>query len=244
MATLPIGTASAARWIFSRLGLAPFVERQMEARRRRELAQVGRPRRQRKFERNAGRLAALGHPGAAHRSWCRTGGRCSRKPLGHAERSLVGELIDVRNNWAHQKTFHLRGHRPRARQRPATAARGLGRRARRRRSTRCARRCSARCSPSRRASRPGASRSRLEGTPQAGLKPWREVVTPHPDVASGRYIEAEFAADLAQVQRGEASNEYGDPVEFFRRTYLTDGLHPPARRARSGGLPASRAAIR
>jgi hypothetical protein len=28
------------------------------------------------------------------------------------------------------------------------------------------------------------------------LKPWREVVTPHTDVASGRYQQAEFAADL------------------------------------------------
>ena len=26
------------------------------------------------------------------------------------------------------------------------------------------------------------------------------------------------------MQRGDASKEYGDPVEFFRRTYLTDGL--------------------
>ena len=31
------------------------------------------------------------------------------------------------------------------------------------------------------------------------LKPWREIVTPHPDVAAGRYRQAEFAADLAQV---------------------------------------------
>ena len=30
----------------------------------------------------------------------------------------------------------------------------------------------------------------LEGTPAAGLKPWREVVTPHPDVSSGHYQEA------------------------------------------------------
>jgi predicted AAA+ superfamily ATPase len=59
---------------------------------------------------------------------------------------------------------------------------------------------------------------------KAGLKPWREVVTPHKDVASGRYMQAEFAADLAQVHRGEGSDEYGDPIEFFRRTYLTAGL--------------------
>jgi hypothetical protein len=59
---------------------------------------------------------------------------------------------------------------------------------------------------------------------KAGLKPWREVVTPHKDVASGRYMQAEFAADLAQVYQGEGSDEYRDPVEFFRRTYLTVGL--------------------
>jgi len=57
-----------------------------------------------------------------------------------------------------------------------------------------------------------------------GLKPWREIVTPHPDVASGRYQQAEFAADLWQVYLDEGSDEYRLPTEFFRRTYLTDGL--------------------
>ena len=64
----------------------------------------------------------------------------------------------------------------------------------------------------------------VEGQPTGGLKPWRELVTPHPDVASGRYQQAEFAADLHQVWRDEAADEYGKPVEFFRRTFLTDGL--------------------
>ena len=50
------------------------------------------------------------------------------------------------------------------------------------------------------------------------------MITPHADVATGRYSEAEFAADLAQVDHGKASAEYGDPAEFFRRTFLTDGL--------------------
>ncbi|MCS6910976.1 MAG: DUF499 domain-containing protein, partial [Anaerolineales bacterium] len=58
----------------------------------------------------------------------------------------------------------------------------------------------------------------------SGLKPWREIVTPHPDVASGRYQQAEFAADLWQVHLGEGSDEYRDPREFFRRTYLTESL--------------------
>ena len=47
---------------------------------------------------------------------------------------------------------------------------------------------------------------------------------PHPDVAEGRYRAAEFAADLAQVARGEGAIEYRDPVEFFARTYVTEGM--------------------
>ena len=50
------------------------------------------------------------------------------------------------------------------------------------------------------------------------------MVTPHRDVASGRYQQAEFAADLWQVHLGEGTDEYRDPVEFFRRTYLTESL--------------------
>lgn len=56
------------------------------------------------------------------------------------------------------------------------------------------------------------------------LKPWREVVTPHPDVAEGRYHNAEFAVNLAEVVAGTADREYQDPIEFFERTYLTDGM--------------------
>lgn len=56
------------------------------------------------------------------------------------------------------------------------------------------------------------------------LGSWRDVVTPHPDVAEGRYRKAEFAADLAQVVRHTAQAEYQDPVEFFSRTYMTAGI--------------------
>jgi predicted AAA+ superfamily ATPase len=64
----------------------------------------------------------------------------------------------------------------------------------------------------------------VEGRPAGGLKPWREIITPHKDVASGKYQQAEFAADLWQVYLGEANDEYKQPVEFFRRTFITDGL--------------------
>lgn len=64
----------------------------------------------------------------------------------------------------------------------------------------------------------------IQSTNTGGLKPWREVVLPHKDVASGRYQQAEFAADLWQVHLGEGTDEYRNPVEFFRRTYLTESL--------------------
>ena len=64
----------------------------------------------------------------------------------------------------------------------------------------------------------------LAAVPRQGLRPWREVAKPHPDVAAGRYRQAEFAADLSQVARGRAEAEYQDPIEFFARTYLTGGM--------------------
>lgn len=57
-----------------------------------------------------------------------------------------------------------------------------------------------------------------------GLPAWRDVVEPHDDVARGTFELAQFAADLRQVHQGIAGPEYGDPVEFFGRTYLTRGL--------------------
>lgn len=56
------------------------------------------------------------------------------------------------------------------------------------------------------------------------LTPWREIVTPHPDIATGRYHQAEFAANLGEVIAGKADAEYQDPIEFFDRTYLTAGM--------------------
>ncbi|MCK9893897.1 Swt1 family HEPN domain-containing protein [Frankia sp. AgB32] len=58
-----------------------------------------------------------------------------------------------------------------------------------------------------------------------GLRPWREVLQPHDDVATGNFHASEFAADLYKVATGgEVDSDYADPVEFFRRTYLTEGL--------------------
>ena len=52
-----------------------------------------------------------------------------------------------------------------------------------------------------------------------------DACRPRADVLKGNIAEADFAADLAQVIRGEGgSDEYIDPVRFFANTYPTRGL--------------------
>ncbi len=78
--------------------------------------------------------------------------------------------------------------------------------------------------------------------PGSGLKPWREVVRPHDDVARGEFNASEFAADLHLVSTGEASPEYLNPLDFFSRTFLTEGLKDLLSRAlrrMSGDMNAS-----
>ncbi len=50
------------------------------------------------------------------------------------------------------------------------------------------------------------------------------MLKPHEDVATGNYSASEFAADLHSVSNGEGTEEYVNPIEFFKRTYLTSGL--------------------
>ena len=70
-----------------------------------------------------------------------------------------------------------------------------------------------------------ALKSAVDNPEAAGLKPWREVLQPHDDVATGNFAASEFAADLYKVAfGGEHDSGYANPVEFFQRTYLTDGL--------------------
>lgn len=60
----------------------------------------------------------------------------------------------------------------------------------------------------------------------SGLAPWRQVLKPRDEVATGNFQSSEFAADLYKVARDPAatSGEYSDPAQFFARTYLTEGL--------------------
>jgi predicted AAA+ superfamily ATPase len=146
-----------------------------------------------------------------------------RNTLGHSERSLVSEIRSWRNKWAHQEPFSS-----------DDAYRALDS------SGRLLTAISApqaediekakmellrvRFDEQTRGEKRKSSSTPIEGTAVSGLRPWREIITPHEDVASGRYQQAEFAADLWQVHLGGGTAEYLDPVEFFRRTYLTDSL--------------------
>lgn len=68
-------------------------------------------------------------------------------------------------------------------------------------------------------------RTKVSLDPGTAMKPWREIVTPHEDIIKGEFTASEFAADLHLVHAGQAlSKEYADPIEFFKRTYLTEGL--------------------
>ena len=60
--------------------------------------------------------------------------------------------------------------------------------------------------------------------PAGALRPWTEVAFPHTDVLENRYRQSEFAADLAAVDLGNASGDYANPEDFFRITFLTEGL--------------------
>jgi predicted AAA+ superfamily ATPase len=56
------------------------------------------------------------------------------------------------------------------------------------------------------------------------LKPWREIIVPHPDVLNGTFQQSEFAADLTAVRTGRATLEYGDAQAFYERTFITEGM--------------------
>ena len=146
-----------------------------------------------------------------------------RRTLGNSDRSMVFELREARNKWAHQKPFTTddayraldTAHRlllavssPEAEEVDKLKNELLR----------------VRFDEQARTEKRKAGGTVIEGQVIAGLKPWRDVVAPHKDVASGRYQQAEFAADLWQVHLGEGSDEYRNPVEFFRRTFLTESL--------------------
>ncbi len=146
-----------------------------------------------------------------------------KRTLGFAERSIVSELRDLRNRWAHQQTFSsddaYRALDSAGRLLTAVSAPQAAEVEKLKMEL-----LRLRFDEQVRTEKRKTATTVIESASASHLKPWREVVTPHKDVASGRYQQAEFAADLWQVHVGEGTDEYRKPVEFFRRTYLTESL--------------------
>ncbi len=145
-----------------------------------------------------------------------------KKKLSQSDRAYVSELKEARNKWAHSEPISsddadryldtaARLCRNIAAPEPAEAIRLLREELQQQVFSDRAR-----------------NRTRyqvsIENQVQAGLLPWRDVIMPHPDVTTGKYQQAEFAADLDQVRRGIGSKEYTDPSEFYRRTFITSGM--------------------
>ncbi len=152
------------------------------------------------------------------------------RALSRAERNLANELRDVRNKWAHREPFS-----------PDDAYRALDTTERLLRAVGAVSEADQvkgmRLNVQRGAYEQETRRAaRAAGTPDTAdpdLPPWREVLEPHPDVQSGKFAASEFAADLyrAAIDPAGLTDEYTDPVEFFRRTFLTEGLRDLLRRA-------------
>ncbi len=145
--------------------------------------------------------------------------------LGRAERSWVNELGDVRNKLSHNETFtYDDAERALDSMRRLMEAISAGETAEQLSKMRDTILRTKFTELQRNEERRKTQRLEISVETVAGLLPWREVVEPHQDVATGEFQQAEFAADLAKVHSGSAPAEYRDPRQFFSRTYLTEGL--------------------
>lgn len=142
--------------------------------------------------------------------------------LSPAQRSFASELRETRNSWAHMKSFaDDDAYRSLDTAERLLTAIGSADVADQIRGIRLEVRRSAAEKDDRKVLQASSV------SPESkGLSPWREVLHPHEDVASGNFQAAEFAADLYKVSTTDpdAGKDYSDPVEFFSRTYLTEGL--------------------
>lgn len=145
--------------------------------------------------------------------------------LGFPERSYVSELLDVRNRLSHNEPFTYddaeRALDTMRRLMESISAGEIAAEIGKMRDTILRTKFT---ELARNEERRKSQRLEISVETVAGLLPWREVVEPHDDVATGDFQQAEFAADLAKVHSGSAPPEYRDPKQFFSRTYLTEGL--------------------
>lgn len=148
--------------------------------------------------------------------------RVFNKVLSRAQQSLASELREVRNSWAHSKKFDNDDtYRILDTMERLLTAAGSPSEAEAIRQMRQDHQRLVFESETKKAILNPSNGVSVAGT---GLKSWREVLRPHEDVATGNYSASEFAADLYMVSQNEGSSEYVEPIEFFRRTYLTEGL--------------------
>jgi len=163
--------------------------------------------------------------------------------LGHPERSYVSELLDVRNKLSHNETFtYDDAERALDTMRRLMESISAGETAAEIGKMRDTILRTKYAELQRNEERRKTQRLSISVETVAGLLPWREIVEPHKDVATGEFQQAEFAADLGKVHAGSAPSEYREPREFFSRTYLTDGLSTllvtaAKRLANAGGDP-------
>ena len=145
--------------------------------------------------------------------------------LGHPERSYVSELLEVRNKLSHNENFSYDdAERALDTMRRLMEAISAGETAEQLSKMRDTILRTKFTELQRNEERRKTQRLEISVETVAGLLPWREVVEPHQDVATGDFQQAEFAADLAKVHTGRAPAEYRDPQDLFSRTYLTEGL--------------------
>ena len=148
-----------------------------------------------------------------------------RDVLDRTHRSIVNELVDVRNKLAHDAKFtYDDAERALDSMRRLLEAVSAGESAEEIAKMRDSILRTKFSELARNEERRKIATTTISTETVSGLLPWREVVEPHQDVATGEFQQAEFAADLAKVHNGSAPPEYREPREFFSRTYLTDGL--------------------
>lgn len=170
-----------------------------------------------------------------------------RRYLDRPEEALASELRETRNLWAHNAAFNV-DDTYRAldtMQRLATAIKD-----KKSAEELAAQRNGVRIIQGRKEDEE-TSRTADINISGDNLQPWRQIVTPHPDVANGTFNASGFAADLhtvatlstndrhrstgrhsarSDIEAGTDDNQvsagadYTDPQRFFDRTYLTEGL--------------------
>ena len=206
-----------------REGIAPFVHREVTAKVQAGAVRMGAIRRFAEDPQLADKPIENWDAAALLKLMWETWNDVFRDTLGFTERSLVSELRNWRNKWAHQERFSSddtdRALDSAERLLAAVSAPQADEVAKVKRELR-----RLVLDEQVRGERRRTASTLVEVGGSAPLKAWREVATPHRDVSSGRYQQAEFAADLWQVHLGEGADEYRNPREFFRRTFLTESL--------------------